>query len=242
MSILRAICKITLIILWFLFLGFFSVFLFWGGWKAIRRVSIIAKIWSKVNAKIIGLKMHLHGNYPRVSGIVVSNHQSYIDVTTTTSLFNIRLAPNTEIAKWPLLGCYFKLARPIWVDRKSRQSSKKVMEEFVETVQNNINLLVFPEGKISDGSDGVQLFKSTTFEAAVVGDCNIIPILLHYHDKDVCWTKWRLPKHFWNVLKMKEIAVDVHFLDPVKPNGMDRKALARHVHGLMDKKYRELYC
>jgi 1-acyl-sn-glycerol-3-phosphate acyltransferase len=238
---LRAICKLILMVIWFLFMGIFAVVLYWGGWKAIRRISIAAKYWSKVNAKILSMKLHLHGKIPDASGIIISNHQSYLDIVTTSSLFHIRFAPNTEIAKWPVLGQYLSLSRPIWVNRNSRQSAKRTMEEFVETVQNNINLLVFPEGKISDGSSGLQQFKSTTFEAATLGDCNIVPVLLHYRDKDVCWTKWSLPKHLWNVLKMKKVDVDVHFFDPVDTKGMDRKSLAKYVHDIMDSKYRELY-
>ena len=242
MAPIRAILKLLLIIIWFLFLGFFGIFLYWGGWKAIRRLSLTARLWSKVNTKIVGLKIHRHGTMPDVSAIIVSNHQSYLDIITTSSLFNIRFAPNTEIAKWPILGQYLRLSRPIWVNRNSRLSAKKTMEEFVETVQNNVNLLVFPEGRISDGTEGVQEFKSTTFEAAVLGDCNIVPILIHYRDKSVCWTKWNLPKHVWYVFKMKRIDVDVYFLDPVRANGMNRKTLALHVHDLMNKKYKELFC
>jgi 1-acyl-sn-glycerol-3-phosphate acyltransferase len=238
---LRAICKMIVMIIWFLFMGFFGIFLYWGGWKAIRRLSVVAKYLSKGNARILNMKLHLRGKIPDVSGIVISNHQSYLDIVTTSSLFHIRFAPNTEIARWPILGQYLSMSRPIWVNRNSRQSAKKTMEEFVETLQNNINLLVFPEGKISDGSNGLQEFKSTTFEAAVLSNCNIVPILIHYRDKDVCWTKWSLPKHLWNVLKMKRVDIDVCFFDPLAAKGMDRKTLAQHVHDLMNKKYKELY-
>jgi 1-acyl-sn-glycerol-3-phosphate acyltransferase len=241
MSLLRATLKIILMILWLFCTGIFGLFVCWGGWRTIRYMSKAAKLWSTGIAKIINLKIEHHGNVPEVSGIIISNHQSYIDIITTSSLFNIRLAPAVAIRKWPVLGLYFRLSRPIWVDRKSRQTAKKTMKEFIETIKHNINLLVFPEGKISDGSNGLQVFKSTTFEAAVLGDCSVVPILIHYRDKNVCWTKWKLSKHLWNVLKMKRIIVDVHFFDPIEANGMDRKSLARHVHDVMDKKYKELY-
>jgi 1-acyl-sn-glycerol-3-phosphate acyltransferase len=242
MSVLRAICKIIFILIWFFLMGLLGLILYCGKWKAINRLSIAVKLWSKAVTKIMNLKMHFNRAVPDINGIIVSNHLSYVDIVTTSSLFNIRFAPNTDVAKWFLFGAYLNLSRPIWVDRNSRQAAKNTVIEFVETIKHNVNLLVFPEGRISNGENGLRPFKSTIFEAAVLGNCKIMPVLLHYHDKNICWINGMFHKHLWNLLKMKEIHVDVHFLEPLDPNGMDRKTLAKHVHDLMDKKYRELYC
>ncbi|MCF7791356.1 MAG: 1-acyl-sn-glycerol-3-phosphate acyltransferase [Victivallales bacterium] len=242
MCVFRAVLKIFLIIIWCLLTGVAGIILHPGGWNAISRLAAATKLWSKVNSAIIGLKKYTYGNKPEVSGIIVSNHLSYLDILTTSSLFSIRFSPNTDIAKWPLAGKYLGLSRPIWVDRSSRQGSKKTLNEFIETLQHGIDLIVFPEGKISDCRQGLQKFKSTVFESAIKGKFPVIPILIHYHDYDVCWTELTLPQHIWRVLKMKKVKVDVHYLDSIYPEkGENRKSFAERIHKIMNKKYFELY-
>ena len=244
MSTIYASLKIVFMIIWFMIMGIVGLLLSFGNfWKSTKRLSSGAKWWASGNAFIVRLKKHYFGDKPKVKGIVVSNHMSYLDIITAASTFNIRFAPNTDIAKWPILGKYLGVSKPIWVDRNSRQSSAKIMKEFVETANHDINLIVFPEGGISNCKQGLQNFKSTVFEAAIRGNVPIIPILIHYHNEDVCWTKWKLLKHIWFILKLNRIPVDVHYLPPVFPNKNEtRKELSERVFNLMNSQYKKIYC
>ena len=48
------------------------------------------------------------------------------------------------------------------------------------------------------------------------------------------------PVHIWQVLKMSSIKVYLHFLDPVMPEGRDRKELASFIRERMVEEYEKL--
>jgi 1-acyl-sn-glycerol-3-phosphate acyltransferase len=214
-----------------------------GGWGGIKRVSYIARIWGSGIARIIGLDVRIHGDPNRVhGGIIISNHQSYLDIIVHASVFPIRFAPKAEIATWPFLGWFLALSRPIWVRRESKQSSFRTLEEYRETLEHDINLIIYPEGTTSDGKRLLP-FKSTPFEAVSSGKFNIWPILVRYHEEPgrptLCWYgDMTLLPHCWEILGRKSIRADLHILDPLSPPpGLRRKELAVLAHSRMEEEF-----
>jgi len=49
-----------------------------------------------------------------------------------------------------------------------------------------------------------------------------------------------LVPHVWKILGAWSIGVDIYMLDPIRPEGRDRKELAEMIHSLMLAKYREI--
>ena len=245
----------TLLRLWRLFaagiwfqvaaLGALAVFPF--GWGGIRRVGRFTRLWGAGLCRILGLQVRVCGEIPATPprGLVVSNHLSYLDIIVHAGLFPVRFAPKAEIARWPVVGWYLALSRPVWVDRQSRQKSARTMAEFAATLEHGIPLIVYPEGTSTNGKEGLLPFKSTPFEAVkTAGDIPIQPMLIRYLEPlgrpPVCWYgDAALLPHAWQVLGMRRIEVAVRFLPPVQPGGRDRKTLAADLHRLMDEAYRE---
>ena len=177
-------------------------------------------------------------------GLIVGNHQGYLDIVAHASIFRIRFAPKKEIRSWPFLGFMISLNRPVWIDRKSRQKSKETAEEMVATMQNGIAMLVYPEGTSTDGQHGLLPFKSTPFEAAAELSLPIQPTLLFYEGvpkqtEPLAWYgDQKLLPHVWRILGLKEIRMRVYVLPVVYPkSGENRKELALRVHDLMEKEY-----
>jgi len=242
MVLFRQVYKLILMLLWFLICTICGFVIYPGGWRAVKRLSKGTRLWSKGISFILNIKINIHGDLEPFKGIVVSNHLSYVDILTLSNVFPIRFAANLKIEKWPLLGWFIQLSHPIWVNQKSRQASGQTLQEYVDTVDHGINLIVFPEGKISDGLNGIREFKSAAFEAVVRSQQPALPVLIHYRDQDITWADSSpLQVHVWKILGKKKIVVDLHILDHINPESMDRKEMVIKVHDIMDQSYRRLY-
>ena len=245
MTHLRRTIRILLLILWMPFTSLLGIIMGFGGWSGIKRVTIISRLWGWGISKIIGMEIKVHGDPKKVEGgIIVANHQSYLDVIAHAAVFRIRFAPKVEISSWPVLGWILAISRPIWVDRKSKQSSQKTLEEYRETLEHGINLIVYPEGTSSDGK-GILPFKSTPFEAVAPGNFKIYPVLIRYIQKPgeptLCWYgDMTLPPHCWYMLGVPSIKVEINIMEPLFASGKNRKELAVFVHDHMENEYRKL--
>jgi 1-acyl-sn-glycerol-3-phosphate acyltransferase len=213
-------------------------------WKSVKALAVASKIWAYGAARIFGLKIKISGNRKSVHGLVVSNHLSYVDILLLGSIFPLRFAPKSDVAKWPILGWILGSSRPIWVDRSSKYASLNTMKEFSETVKNDINLIAFPEGTTSDGKSDLFPFKSTTFEAAMQGNVPICPVLIVYEQDNISWAidnHTPLLIHAWRVLQLFQIRAELHILKPVvPPEGGRRKEFCRDVYNIMNERYREI--
>ncbi len=218
------------------------------GWYVVACSSRHARDWARGSAKIFNFEIRVHGDpgaFP--GGLLVSNHQGYLDVLTHAAIFPIRFAPKSDMHKWPLLGPFVAQSHPIWIDRDSRQKSKEAADEMIETLRHKINLLVYPEGTSTDGEHGILPFKSTPFEAAVDAGCHIQPLLTFFSCEDpagypLAWFgKASLLPHIWKILGLRQTKADVYILPVVDPvAGESRKELAARVYELMSAEYKRI--
>jgi 1-acyl-sn-glycerol-3-phosphate acyltransferase len=239
--------KIFLLSVWF-FITLLSAALdtvFRRKWSAIRAGAKWTKIWSKISGKIIGMKVTVHGDTGAVDGkLIVSNHTGYLDIVAQGTLFPLRFAPKIEMRSWPLFGQLIELSHPVWVDRVNRSRAGRTAQEFKETLENNLSLLVYPEGTSTDGRHGLLPFKSTAFEAAISADVALLPVLVFHKGIpdgafDPAWYgDIGFLTHIWGVLGLKEIHSSVYIM-PVAhlEKGEDRKQLAQRMHQLMTAYY-----
>jgi lyso-ornithine lipid O-acyltransferase len=244
MRILRRLYRIPALLVWLTVMPLLSVpYQLGGGWKNTRKIMWFTHMWNKGLAKILGIRISVSGPVPgATAGLVVSNHLGYLDIIAHGSVLPVRYSPKKDIASWPILGWYLGLSRPVWVDRQSKQASAKALKDFALTMKNGMFLIVYPEGTSTDGKNGILGLKSTPFEAAIVGNAPIIPVLTRYREKPgeptACWYgDMTLVPHFWQVLGRRSIDVNLQFLDPILPDGRSRKELAQRVHGVMTREY-----
>ena len=166
MRFLRKILRLTILPFWFMIIAFLALPGMFAGRKGIRRNGKITRLWGAGVARILNIQIERNGKNPEafLHGLIVSNHQSYLDILVNSAVFPVRFLPKVEIRYWPVLGWFIALNRPVWVNRKSPLASAKVAEEIEKSVCGGLPILVFPEGTNSDGS-GLLPFKSTAFEA-----------------------------------------------------------------------------
>jgi len=234
----------------------------WGSWHgiyclpirylykkdhSISRMALQTKYWGGGIVKILGIRTVLHGNpeeYKKTGGLVVANHQSYVDIFLHASVFGLRFTPKKEIKSWPVLGWYTDMTRPIWVDRDSKQASGALMEQFRDTLRKKVPLIIYPEGTTSDGRSGLKEFKTTPFETVCGTDIPIQPIISIYRpaegDMHPAWYgDATFMPHLWALLGNRRSVADVYILPLIYPEGRNRKQLAKAVREAMLKVYCE---
>ncbi len=248
MATFRRIYKVWLFWGWMLIIwGALALANFGSFWKAQRRIGKVSQLWGKGLVWIFGIKIKLVGDISSFrGGLLVSNHTGYIDIVVYAALLSLRFAPKRSIQKWPFIGWFVGTGRPIWIDRFSPRKSKLVAKRFQETMDNNIPLLVFPEGTSTSGVDGILEFKSTPFEAVIAGNNWLLPAIIRYGEtpdgKTIAWYgDMTLMPHLWRLLGYKEIHAEVTMLEPFKPEGRKRKELARFTHEKMEKEYTKIF-
>lgn len=244
---LRKIWRLLLAALWFPLMGLVALPGLFMKREGIRRNARVARHWAAGCARILGMKIHVHGDPSKFAGgMIVSNHQGYLDILTEASIFPIRFAAKAEIKSWFLLGPYLTLSRAVWVDRSSRQKAAEVAEEMERTLADNVNMLVYPEGTSSAGDGDLLPFKSTAFEALCHAGRPFLPILLKYHipddERELAWYgSMNMLPHFWHVLGQPRIDVEVHILPEITPiPGETRKELTERTYRIMNDKYRSI--
>ena len=249
MRILRRIYRVIALFLWGSWHGIYSLpirYLYQED-HSISRMALQTKYWGGGIVKILGIKTIIHGSpeeYKKTGGLVVANHQSYVDVFLHASIFGLRFTPKKEIKSWPILGWYTDMTRPIWVDRDSRQASGGLMEQFRDTLRHKVPLIVYPEGTTSDGRSGLKEFKTTPFETVCGTDIPVQPVISIYHpapgDMHPAWYgDATFMPHLWALLGNRRSTADVYILPLIYPEGRNRKQLAKAVRDAMLKAYCE---
>ncbi len=113
--------------------------------------------------------MHIEVRYSGVplmedSGIIVSNHASYLDIPILGAMTKGGFIAKKEVASWPVFGLLAKLQRCSFVERRPTRA-KQQTTELSQRLANGHKLILFPEGTSNDGNR-VLPFKSTLFAVA----------------------------------------------------------------------------
>ena len=174
------------------------------------------------------------GDAPRNS-VIVPNHLGYLDVLAIASLTPVVFVAKREIASWPVLGWFARMAGTCFIDRRNRSDVVRVGKEIEAALAAGVSVVVFLEGTSSDGR-GVLPFKSSLLEPVVRNRLRAAPAALVFtvpegfsSVDDVCW--WgdeAFAPHLFRLGKVSRVAVRVAWGEPATAL-QDRKALATHL-------------
>jgi 1-acyl-sn-glycerol-3-phosphate acyltransferase len=134
--------------------------------------------------------------------IVVSNHQSQLDILVAFRLFFIfKWVSKAEVFRLPFIGWNMFLNRYIKLERGEKESIKEMMVACEKTISNGSSVYFFPEG--SRSSTGiVKDFKTGAFVLAQKMKMPILPIVIN-------GSKNALPKHSVNFHGRHPIRIEV---------------------------------
>ena len=180
--------------------------------------------------KVFNLEAHVEGPVP-TRGLLVSNHQGYLDVFVLASITPAVFVAKREIKSWPVIGWLTQMGGTLFVDRARRVQVGQVNDEIQATLNRGALVVLFPEGKSSNGQT-VLPFKSSLLEPAAKSTHPLSVSAIQYtiengdSGEDVCyWGKHTFFPHLLNLLGKRAIRATVRFA-PVQRTGADRKELA----------------
>ena len=189
--------------------------------------------WCRFACRVLGIRIRTHGSVPS-SGLLVSNHLSYLDIVVLSSIRPCVFVAKRDVARWPLFGWLAHAAGTIFVDRERRFSSPKVVNGIRDAIAGGSVVVLFPEGTSSDGST-VLPFKSALLESAVQLRSPIAAASIEYAldegsvAEEVCyWRDMTLVPHLLNLLFKREIRANYSF-SPAKVRAGNRKEIAREL-------------
>ncbi len=199
------------------------------GWASFARNK-----WGRSIANIIGMRIHIQGTPPTPPFFLVANHLSYIDVWVLFSAAKGTFIAKSDIRDWPIAGFVLSTSGLIFVDRSKRSDVARVNEEITTHLTPTQGIFLFPESTTSNG-EGVLPFKSSLFQYPAQEEIPISVATITYScsnknvncSRELCW--WDdtpFPKHFWNVLKIKQFDAHVTFSSE-KLTSTNRKELAQ---------------
>lgn len=158
-------------------MGFLNLFAAIGDNGGDRQF-VMARIWSKMLVRIMGMRTEVTGLEnlePGQNYIFAGNHRSYSDTPALLSTLpgNFRFMAKEGLFKIPLMGHHLQLAGHIPVSLVNPRAALKSLHAAAEMIRaRSVSVLIFPEGGRTHGA--LEPFKEG---AAIIGIKSGVPIV-----------------------------------------------------------------
>ncbi len=100
------------------------------------------------------------------SGLVVSNHLSYLDILLYAAAMPCTFVSKSEVLGWPMFGILARCGGTIFVKRTRVHSVNDSARRIADALNSGILVILFPEGTSTDGAT-VLSFLSALFQPAI---------------------------------------------------------------------------
>ena len=217
--------------------GAWIVTLRFPGWQKAQKLQAIQR-WAQQLLAILEIEVHSN-KLPQAdfSGLVVSNHLSWLDILVLQSLMPGCFVAKTEVRRWPVVGYLAQACATIFVDRSSPRSARSMVDDTAAAIAQGYAVVVFPEGTSSNGQ-ALGDFHANIFESAIRAQAPVQLLSLQYLDSSS--GKAAAAAHFIDdmtlvnslkdVMATSTIQARVHIGECIGAAGHTRKTLALHAH------------
>jgi 1-acyl-sn-glycerol-3-phosphate acyltransferase len=200
-------------------------------------------LWLQRTARHVGrifqLDVQSAGMIP-ASGLLISNHVSYVDILVLVSLTPAVFVAKREVKSWPVMGWLAQMGGTLFIDRERRTHVGEVNDEIENALDGGALVIVFPEGTSSDGRT-ILPFKSSLLEPATQQEHPLTVGCIQYTLADgdtgaeVCyWGDTVFFPHLINLLSKRSVRASVRFAT-VEHHSTDRKELAQQLHAAVSR-------
>lgn len=135
---------------------------------------------------VMGLRTEIEGRMAQVPAIYVCNHRSFSDPIVNSMAIDAYIIAKAEIASYPIINKGAETTGIIWVDRGSRDSRLATREAMVTAITEGRNILVYPEGTVSN-KETVLPYKRGPFKTAAQNGIPVVPVVIEYRDEKDLW-------------------------------------------------------
>ncbi|MBU6154465.1 MAG: 1-acyl-sn-glycerol-3-phosphate acyltransferase [Bdellovibrionales bacterium] len=204
-----------------------------GGRKKFRSLESRKKCASRIATyanralRILGIRTYLLDAPPEVrSGLIVSNHLSYVDVLVLSRVAPFLFITSMEVKNSFGLGLITRLGGCLFVERRSRNHLKAESNSIQEVLSARIPVVLFPEGTSSQGSE-VLPFRPALFQSAIDARVPVHLFQISYDDECVPYHGEHLfLPHLLQLCSRKRIRANLQYLGRISSESVDRKTLA----------------
>jgi lyso-ornithine lipid O-acyltransferase len=132
--------------------------------------------------RCMSLTLSVEGSLP-TSGLVVSNHLSYLDILLHAAAGSRIFISKSEVRSWPLFGWLARCGGTIFLVRGDRSSATETAIAIEYALRSGITVVFFPEGTSTDGTTLLP-FHTFLFEPAVEAEALVTAAALSYEADD----------------------------------------------------------
>jgi 1-acyl-sn-glycerol-3-phosphate acyltransferase len=181
-------------------------------------------------ARRLRMRVTVDGPLPS-SGLIVSNHLSYLDILFFASQMPCIFVSKAEVLSWPMFGVLARCGGTIFVERGRGAVLDSVTSQMRSALGMGVPVVLFPEGTSTDGSTVLNFFPAL-FEAAVQARAPIFPSAISYElaggrEVDLCYYgDITFGPHLLSALARRDVHARIAFAEEAA-HYSDRKSAAR---------------
>jgi 1-acyl-sn-glycerol-3-phosphate acyltransferase len=175
-----------------------------------------------------------------VSGLLVSNHVSFIDIFVINAVLPATFVSKDDVAHWPLIGWLCRGAGTLFMARGSRRAAHLAQQQMLAALAGGQRMAIFPEGTSSDGRQ-VLAFHAALFQAAIEAGQPVHALALRYLDRH--GEHSTAPAYIDDIgmldcliatLSAGGLRAELTLVGTLPTVGSDRRTLARSAHDLIE--------
>ena len=212
--------------------------------------SKLAQSYHRLLLSVIGVRLTVFGEKKSGNVLYVPNHVSWLDISIIGALSPTHFLSKAEIKKWPFIGLLATRAGTLYIKRGVRNSAEEANTTLQKTLEKNHNVVLFAEGTTTDGT--LKKFHGRLMQSAIDAKSLVQPVAIFYPAENIVShatkpqpdinAKRKINKNIlyindmtflqsmFSVLSLKNIPVEVHYLEPVSTKQQTRNDLAAHCY------------
>lgn len=188
--------------------------------------------WSARMLRRLGIALESHGEPNRGATLVVANHVSWLDILAINAVLPSRFVSKSDVRRWPLIGWLVACGGTLFIERERKRDALRVVHQVAEALAKGQTIALFPEGTTSEGH-GLLPFHANLLQAAVSTGTPVQAVALRFADACEAVSQaaayvgdTHLLSSVWSVVTASEMRVRLQWLQPIEPQGTDRRELS----------------
>lgn len=216
-----------------------------------RRVSVWwTSVMCRTGCRFLGIRVRadLSDDSCGKGRLMVCNHMSYLDIMAISSVRPSVFISSVEMENTFFLGFMARIGGTFFVERRNVRNIKGELDGITEIISQGFNVVLFPEGTSTDGSQ-ILPFRSSFLAGASEAGVDVVPVCLKYSRIDgevfspencdlVCWYgDMSFTPHFLRFITVRRTEVDIAFMQGMNSLEHDRKYITRRAQELIESVY-----
>jgi 1-acyl-sn-glycerol-3-phosphate acyltransferase len=197
--------------------------------------------WSAKMLRVLGLSLHVRGEFHDGPKLIVANHVSWLDIMAVHAVHpQARFVSKAEVRDWPVVRRLVDSARTLYLERERRRDAMRVVHQVADALREGHTVAVFPEGTTGPGHELLP-FHGNLLQSAISAQAPVQPVVLRYADRATPFTpaatylgETTLRQTLWMLARGQGLALHVTVLPPQASEGASRRELAQQLRQRMD--------